>query len=61
MSGDEGIVLSIHDEIVAAIKEENVPIASEYMASSMANAATQILGSDVEFDVKVKVSDCWEK
>lgn len=58
---EEGIILTIHDELIIEAKEENVQFASECLKKAMEKAGHYFLGDTVNMNVEVKVMDRWEK
>lgn len=59
-SNDEGLILQIHDELIAEVLEENVEEASKVLDEAMVYAVTKFM-PEIITKVEVKVMDRWEK
>lgn len=57
---EEGLILTVHDELIAEVKEENVEQAKEALQKAMETAGRRFL-KQVNIDVDVKTMDRWEK
>lgn len=57
---DEGLILTVHDELIAEVKEENLEHGIECLKSSMERAGRKFL-KKVNIEVDVQVMDRWEK
>lgn len=57
---DEGLILTVHDELIAEVKEDNVEHAKEALQKAMETAGKRFL-KKVNIDVDVKTMDRWEK
>lgn len=57
---DEGLILTVHDELIAEVKEENLEHGIKCLKESMEKAGRQFL-KKVDIIVDVQVMDRWEK
>ena len=57
----EGLILTIHDEQIAEVRDENVEKACEALKKAMVKAGQKFLGDGIYIDVEPKVMTKWEK
>jgi DNA polymerase I-like protein with 3'-5' exonuclease and polymerase domains len=57
---DEGLILTVHDELWALVREENAERAKEVLEHSMKRAGNKFL-ADVRIGAEAKITDYWEK
>lgn len=58
---NEGLILTIHDELILEVHESRAALACTLLQQAMQEAAYQILGDAVLIEVKPKITNCWEK
>jgi DNA polymerase I-like protein with 3'-5' exonuclease and polymerase domains len=57
----EGIILTVHDELIAEVKKKNAKLSAKLLAKSMMDAAHEYLGDDVLINVLPVTSLFWSK
>ena len=57
---DEGLILTVHDELIAEVKEENLEHGIECLQRAMETAGKRFL-KKVNIEVDVKTMGKWEK
>ncbi len=58
---DEGLILTVHDELVAEVKDENAEICRQYLKESMEEAATMVIGDTVKVETNPYIETFWKK
>lgn len=57
----EGVVLTVHDEIISEVSEARASEAASLTKEAMESAAREILGTKAKVEVEVKIVDVWDK